>query len=114
MGGLAALSQFDPSRSSAAKFAVITMQLSFNDVVGYGPRLEGSYEATQIYYCSRRRSRMAACGAGAGTGADLSSGLLAAGYARYAAFFSTNCDATVSLKAKTSRSNIAHMGYTLI
>jgi hypothetical protein len=85
VGGLAALSQFDPSRSSAAKFAVITMQLSFNDVVGYGPRLEGSYEATQIYYCSRRRSRMAACGAGAGTGADLSSGLLAAGYARYAA-----------------------------
>jgi hypothetical protein len=28
--------------------------------------------------------------------------------------FSTNCDATVSLKAKTSRSNIAHMGYTSI
>jgi hypothetical protein len=28
--------------------------------------------------------------------------------------FSTNCDAAVSLKAKTSRSNIAHMGNTSI
>ena len=28
--------------------------------------------------------------------------------------FSTNCDAAASLKAKTSRSNIAHMGNTSI
>ena len=51
------------------------------------------------------------------TGADLSSGLFVAGSARYAykrALFSTNCDAAVSLKAKTSRSNIAHMGNTSI
>ena len=71
-------SRMDPSRSSAAKFAVITIQLSFDDVVGYDPRLEGCYEATQIYHCSRRRSRMAVCCESAGTGADLSSGLLAA------------------------------------
>ena len=34
--------------------------------------------------------------------------------APYTWLFSTNCDAAVSLKAKTSRSNIAHMGNTSI
>jgi len=28
--------------------------------------------------------------------------------------FLMNCDAAASLKAKTSQSNIAHLGYTLI
>ena len=47
-------------------------------------------------------------------GADLSSGFLgtqpAQIYAPTTMAFSTDCDAAVSLKAKTSRSNIAHYG----
>jgi hypothetical protein len=53
----------------------------------------------------------------AASGADLSSGLLASESARYAykrGFFSKNCDAAGSLKAKTSRLNIAHLGNILI
>ena len=84
---------------------------SFDDVVGYHPRLEGSHEATQIYHSSRRRSRMAVRCDGAASGADLSSRLLAIGVRGMRLLrwlFSTNCDAMVSLKGKTSRSSIAY------
>ena len=59
---------------------------------------------------------MAVCCDGAGAGADLSSGLFVVGSARYAhkLLSSMNCDVAVSLKAKTSRSNIVHMVNTLI
>ena len=59
----------------------------------------------------------AACNSRSGGGAHLSPRLLATPSARCACkrcLFSMNCDAAASLKAKTSRSSIAHMGYTLI